>query len=246
MRPILTLALAVAALPASAFSATAPYGDKPAVDYIYRSVTEDSITDPVPLFGNPTVFGNSLVFTPTLFGATSTGGGLDITDSTLTTTIEARPNKSIGNILFNEAGDYSLVGVGNAATTATVVATYFVRVVEVNFAPLSAPIQSNGALTFTPSGGTYDLVNDPGAGIIWTGSTNIDVNAILAANSIQGVATKVMLSLDNQLVATSQAGTTSFIKKKTADGVVIIVIPEPATLGLLGGAAITLLRQRRR
>lgn len=246
MRSTLTLALAALAVPASAFATIATYGDKPAADLIYRDVTEDSITDLPPLFGNPTVFGNALVFTPTLFGATSTGGGIDITDSTLTTTIEAKPNKSVSNILFSEAGDYTLVGVGTAATTATVVATYFVRVVEVNFAPLPAPIQSNGALTFTPSGGTYDLVNDPGAGIIWTGSTNIDVNAILAANNVSGVATKVLLSLDNQLIATSETGTTSFIKKKTADGVIIIVFPEPATLGLAGGAAVTMLRRKRR
>ncbi len=246
MRNTLTrfLGIAVAVLPAMAFAASVNYGDKNAADYIYRQVSEDSITDPVPLFGNPAVFGNSLVFTPVNFGATSTGGGHDITDSTLSTTIEAKPNKNIGNIIFNEAGDYTLLGVGNTSTTATVTATYFVRVVEVNGAPIT-PIQQNGSMTFTPSGGTYDLVNDAGAGIIWSGSTNIDVNAILASANVQGVATKVLLSLDNQLIATSQSGTTAFIKKKTADGVIIIVLPEPATLGMIGGVGVTLLRRRR-
>ncbi len=246
MRNTLTHCLcgAILAVPAISFAASVNYGDKNAADLIYRQVSEDSITDPVPLFNNPSVFGNSLVFTPTLFGATSTGGGMDITDSTLTTTLEAKPGKSITAISLNEAGDYTLTGVGNTGTSATVTATYFVRVVEVNGTPIS-PILSTGNLTFTPSGGTYDLVNDPGTGVIWTGSANINVNAILASNNVSGNATRVLLSLDNQLIAVSQTGSISFIKKKTTDGVIIIVFPEPTSLGLLGGGMITLMRRRR-
>jgi hypothetical protein len=236
---------AVAAVPSAAWTASLNYGDKIAADLIYRQVTEDSITDPVPLFGNPIVSGNALVFSPQNFGATTTGGGIDITDATLSTTLEANPGKSISNIILNEAGDYSLTGTGTIFTTATVTATYFLRITEVNNAPLPAPLASNGTLNLIPSGGTFDLINDGGAGVIWTGSANIDVNAILAAASMQGVATKAILTFDNQLIAASETGSVSFIKKKTTDGVVIIVIPEPATLGLIGGAAITMLRRRR-
>lgn len=247
MRHFLTACLGISALAVPSFvdAASVNYGDKIAADVIYRQVSEDSITDPVPLFDNPATFGNALVFTPVNFGATAQNGGMDITDSTLTTTIEAKSGKSIQTINFSEAGDYSLIGVGTAATTAVVNATYFVRVVEVNGSPIS-PVQSNGSLSFSPSGGTYDLVNDPGAGIIWNGTVAIDVDAILAAASVQGRATKVLLSLDNQLIATSEQGTVSFIKKKTSDGVVIIVnVPEPTMLGLIGGVAITALRRRR-
>jgi hypothetical protein len=247
MRNLLThvVGVAVVAVPSLALAATANYGDKFAADLVYRQVTEDSITDSLPLFGNPIVSGNALVFSPTNFGATTTGGGIDITDSTLSTTLEANPGKSISNILFNEAGDYSLAGVGTAATTATVTATYFLRILDVNGIALNAPVSQNGSLNLIPSGGTFDLPNDGGTGIIWTGSANIDVNAILAANAVQGVATKAILTLDNQLIAVSETGTVSFIKKKTTDGVVIIVLPEPTMLGLIGGAAVTMLRRRR-
>lgn len=245
MRSLLCLAATVTVLPSLALAASQNYGDKIAADLIYRQVTEDSITDPVPLFGNPTVSGNALIFSPQNFGATTTGGGIDITDATLSTTLEANPGKSISNIIFNEAGDYTLSGTGTVFTTATVTATYFLRVTEVNGSPLPAPIQANGAFSLIPSGGTFDLINDGGAGIIWTGSANIDVNAILASANVSGVATKAILTLDNQLIAASETGTVSFIKKKTTDGVIIIVIPEPASLGLIGGAAITMLRRRR-
>ena len=51
--------------------------------------------------------------------------------------------------------------------------------------------------------------------------------------------------MDNQLIATSEQGTISFIKKKTADGVTITtVIPEPVSIS--GVAALTLVLRRRR
>lgn len=249
MRNLITrcFGLAAIALPSVAMAVAINYGDKNAANLVYQQVTEDSITDTPPLFGNPTVIGNALIFSPVNFGATSTGGGMDFVDGTLATTLVAKPGNSITNIVFNEAGDYTLIGTGTAATTAVVTANLFVRIVEVNNAPLAMPIQQNFSLSFSPSGGSYDLVNDPGNGITWTGNINVNVNAILAAQSpaITGAATKVLISLDNSLTATSQSGSISFIKKKTGDGVVILVFPEPATLGLVGGAAVTMLRRRR-
>jgi hypothetical protein len=231
-------------LPSLVSAASLNYGDKVGADIIYRQVSEDSVTDPVPLYGNPAISGNALLFTPVNFGAFASNGSLDITDSTLSTSIEAKPNKRIKQIAFAEAGDYTLVGGGTAATSAIVRAPYFVRVVEVDGAPIT-PLLYTSSLTFTPSNGDYFLPTDAGAGVTFVGSTLIDIDAILAGAGIQGEATKVLFSMNNQLIATSEQGTISFIKKKTADGVTITtVVPEPASLTAVG--ALTLLVRRRR
>jgi len=109
-----------------------------------------------------------------------------------------------------------------------------------------APINISGNMAMSPSGGTYDWVNDPhGPAAIWSGNVMFDIDAALAAQNppIVGQATKILLSMDNSLVTLSEAGSFSTIKKKTANGVVIIVdtdVPEPTSLALLalGGAAI--------
>lgn len=243
-KSLLPVVAALIALPSMASAASLNYGDKVGADIIYRQVSEDSVTDPVPLYGNPAISGNALLFTPVNFGAFASNGSLDLTDSTLTTMIEAKANKRIKQIAFAEAGDYSLIGAGTAATSAIVRAPYYVRVVEVDGNPI-APILFTSSLAFTPSGGDYYLPGDAGAGVQFVGSTLIDVDAILAQAGIQGEATKVYFSMNNQLIATSEQGTISFIKKKTADGVTITtLVPEPASLSALAG--VTLLVRRRR
>ncbi len=240
----LPVCAAILALPFVASASSLNYGDKIGADIIYRQVSEDSVTDPVPLYGNPAISGNALLFTPVNFGAFASNGSLDLTDSTLTTMIEAKPSRVIKQIAFAEAGDYALIGSGTAATSAIVRAPYFVRIVEVNGAPIT-PILFTNSLTFTPSGGDYFLPGDAGSGITFTGSTLIDVDAILAAHGVTGEATKVYFSMDNQLTATSEQGTISFIKKKTADGVTITtLVPEPASLSALAGVTLILRRRR--
>ena len=228
-------ASAAIALPLVASASSLNYGDKVGADIIYRQVSEDSVTDPVPLYGDPAISGNALLFTPVNFGAFASNGLLDITDSTLTTMIEAKPGKRIRQVAFAEAGDYSLVGSGTAATSAIVRAPYFVRVVEVDGNPIT-PILFTSSLTFTPSGGDYYLPGDAGSGQTFVGTTLINLDAILANAGVSGQATKVFFSMDNQLTATSELGTISFIKKKTADGVTITtIIPEPTSLAAAGG-----------
>lgn len=240
---LLPVCAALIALPSLVSAASVNYGDKVGSTIIYRNVSEDSVTDPVPLYGNPAISGNALVFTPVNFGAFASNGSIDLTDSTLTTMIEAIPNHTISKISFAEAGDYALVGSGTAATSAIVRAPYFVRIVEVNGVGI-APILFTSSLSFGPSGGDYYLPGDAGSGQTFVGSTLIDIDAILAANNVAGKATKVFFSMDNQLIATSEQGTISFIKKKTADGVTITVVPEPTTLSALAGLSLLILRRR--
>ena len=226
------------------------YGNFNGTNVMYLGVTEDSSTDPTPLFGPPTVTNDSLSFNPVSFGATATGaGGVDITDGSLKSTIMTVGSKRIHKVSFAEAGDYTFAGsTGTTATAASVGAGFFLQVIELDGVGV-APIAINGNMAFTPSGGTFDFVNDPhGPAAIWNGTVNFDIDAALAAQNITGQATKILLSLDNTLLATSEAGTASIIKKKTFDGVSIIVdtnVPEPASMAFVALAGTALLIRRK-
>ena len=38
---------------------------------------------------------------------------------------------------------------------------------------------------FAPSGGTYDLINDPGIGVNWTGAVMVDIAQYLIDNGVE-------------------------------------------------------------
>ena len=130
------------------------------------------------------------------------------------------------------AGDYTLVGAGTVTTSTSVAAPVFLTLTEVNGIGISPTALYSGNLVFTPSGGTYDLLNDPGTGVIWNGSLFIDVDAALAAIHIDGRATKIVYHMDNTLTAISEANSIAFIAKK--DGIVRLEVnvPEPASMVL--------------
>jgi len=241
-------------LAASVRAAPINYGNFNGTNVMFLGVTEDSSTDPPPLFGPPTPSNDSLSFNPVSFGASATGGGatsVDITDGTLKSTLMTSGIKRIHKVTWNESGDYTIAGgVGTTATGVSVGAAVFLQVIELDGVGV-APINLNGNLLFTPSGGTYDFVNDPhGPASPWSGTLTMDIDALLAAQSppIVGQATKILLTMDNTLVATSENGTAATIKKKTSNGVTIIVdtdVPEPASMALvaLGGVALLVRRK---
>jgi hypothetical protein len=248
MREYRMLLVGLAGVCASSFALAAPinYGDVTGNTIIYRQVTEDSTTDPAPLYGAPGIAGDSLTFNPTSFGATSSNGGApDLTDGTLAMTIEAKPGFGVQQIMFAEAGDYTLAGTGTSLTRASVSAPYFARIIEVDGVSVT-PISLTGNFAFIPSGGTFELPTDPGVGVIWSGSATINIAAALAANNVSGKATKVTYSMDNALYAQSEPGTVAFIKKKTLDGLSItVVVPEPATFTAIAGVSALALRRRK-
>lgn len=227
---------------ASVASAAINYGNFLGTTVDYLNVTENSTTDSGALFGTPTLAGDSLVFNPVSFGASSINGAApDLTDGTLTAAIVAKPGNFISKISISESGDYTVFGNGTAATKVTVSAPVFINILEVNGSPITPTILS-GSLTMSPSS-SFALPGNVVGGI-WTGSGTFDLDAHLAANSISGSATKILLSLDNALLAQSEAGTVAFIKKKSFGGTSLTIVPEPATLGLLAGGAMLALRRR--
>ena len=227
----------------AAFAVPINYGDHVGVNVTYLQVTEETLSagDPDGLFGAPSVFGDQMDFNPVGVAATASGAsGLDITDAELTFGIEAKPNRTIESITLTENGDCTLLGVGTVTTLAAVSASVIIEVFELRGSAIMS-IQTTTALTFAPSGGTHDLATE-GQTILgtWSGSLVFDVAAFLDSEGIlDGEATLVQVTLDNQLVATSEDGTTSFIAKKDADGLSVTATPEPGTglmlvVGLLG------------
>lgn len=253
--------LLVSVLSGSVLAAQINYGSHMGTHVTYVNVTEDSGADePLPLFGAPTVTGNSIDFNPTGFDASSSGADSDITDSNLVFMVTAKSGSRISSITLNEAGDTTLAGnvaPGSMNTASAVFASGVLDIHEVDFQGINH-ISVPFALTFNPSGGTYFLGTDGGGGPIfntqWTGSVTLDIDAILIANGFmippgpidpEGGATKISIDLDNTLVAVSQQGTTATIGKKDFGGITIRSnvrtepggepeIPEPATFVLVG------------
>jgi hypothetical protein len=202
-------------------------------DVEFLGVTEDSITDGLPLFDEPTLVGNSLVFNPASFEAFSDGGGVDLTDASMTMEIRATNELGMSAIEFFEAGEYLLSGIGTNATFAQVGAPVFVQIIEVDGQSID-PILIVDALEFTPSGGDFKLQDDQiGARIGWEGTLTVDLDAALAANNIDGATTRVLLNMDNSLLAESEAGSQASLKKNETR-VRIIPIPEPSSIVLAG------------
>jgi hypothetical protein len=208
---------------------------------MYTGVSESSLTDPVPLFGPPSVAGDSIDFNPVGFGAFTAGGGVDITDGQLVFNVMAKPGFAITNINFAEAGITSLVGTGTNATHTDVSAEGSLNVYAVDgnsintvripihllFSPLTA---APPALPGDPPGtsGTFQLVADAGLGLSslpWTGSQFININQILTNLGIhfKDGATKMSVDLDNGLIAQSEAGTLALIDKKDFGGLSITI-----------------------
>jgi hypothetical protein len=245
------------------------YGTFAGTNVTYVNVTEDSGADEaLPLFGPPTVSEDSIDFNPVGFDASSMGVNSDITDSNLVFMVTSNSGSRISSLTFSESGDTTLAGnvpVGSMGTATSVTANGVIDIHEVDVTDdgVFNPIGINNisvpfSLTFTPSGGTYFLGTDGGGGPIfhtqWSGSVDVDIDAILVANGIivppgpidpNGGATKISVDLDNTLTAVSQDGTSAHIAKKDFGGITIRAnvptepggdeeIPEPATLVLVG------------
>lgn len=207
------------------------------------------------LFGAPaSVTGNSIDFNPTNFQADSSGGGADIVDSQLSFMVIAKQGQVIDNLQFSEAGDTTIAGAPSTdATLSVVTMDVFIDVVDIDGqAVVGAPINIMGDMTFTPSDGDYFLNTDSGGGnffqTAWTGTLNIDIAAELddLGVSYDNGATKLSVTLDNTLTAVSIDGTSSFIKKKDFDGLIITSnVPEPTTALLAALASIGFIARRR-
>lgn len=241
MRYLKSLSLSVAVLAAGLWlgapaRATLVHTDVVTPSWSFTGIQESTVAatpvDPALLFDQPLGAGDQLVFFPPAFSAQASGAsGFDSTGSQLQLTITPNsPTNAILAVNIIEFGDAVITDFpppGTAATGTFASMAGFLTVLEANGLPIT-PVVIAWTGTFTPS----DLLSLPGnfGTTLWNGSVSIDV-----ASQVPN-ATKVVLSYDNDLFASSEAaGSSAKIQKKVVDGpaVVITVIPEPGTIGML-------------
>lgn len=238
------LVFAAAGLMGFSSADAALLGDRFGTTVDYLNITEGSITDPLPLFGSPSVIppgSDVLTFNPTAFGAAATSivGGIDITDGTLSFVVTAHQGKTIDSLTISEAGGYSLIGPLTGSGAAQVSAALLV---VIDYQTATSPFTPFTA-SYTIPAFTASLPTDAGVLQAWSLNLNLDLDALLPGVDL----TQIKVTLNNQLVAQNAAGSAAFIDKKSfvisSEGGDIV--PEPATLSLLGLASFGLLARRR-
>jgi hypothetical protein len=176
------------------------------------------------LFGSPVVSGNTFIFFPSLFRANSANGVAGSAYDRLQVELFAHMNNGLGlggkkitGFTITEFGDYGILGTGQVEVTGTMFLTN---------------LDVFGVAT-------SNLVSTPGSPIT-SGSGNWT-----ATTSITGLDwTHVQFVLNNNLLAITGAGSTSFIEKKVnGSAIAITVVPEPATLAILGLGGLLLRRK---
>ena len=178
------------------------------------------------LFGQPTLSGDTLSFTPVDFKATSTNGeGYKLTDNTVNIQMTAHSGYSFSSVGLAERGDYMLQGGSSSANVAGQVRVFDVsdpmKDTTTSIAP-SAPLDQKG-LSAHP----------------WTASNTTDLSSWTGTKSVN-------VSFQNLLVASTNGDSSlAFVDKKygglTATTAAVTPVPEPqasammlAGLGLIG------------
>lgn len=172
------------------------------------------------LFGDPTlVSGDTFVFTPNGFRAEATGGSQEIVADRLEVDLLADDGFQFTKIRVVELGDYA---VSNPGATGEAVATanlFLSNNLQFDFR------DNSDNVSFTSGNGNWQLEVeiDLSAGEPWT---------------------DLELVLNNNLIAVAGPDGATFIEKKLSGSVIVVeIIPEPATLSLLG-LLLPLLRRR--
>lgn len=116
MRTLLILPLCLLGLSLPIHALTM-YPDQVADNVLFSELQEETNTegDPSPIYGDPSVFGDSLLFTPIDFISTSSGGKSDQTIATFQGLISSLDKQGPGilSISVLESGDFGLSGSSN-------------------------------------------------------------------------------------------------------------------------------------
>ncbi|MGL4513227.1 MAG: hypothetical protein ACRCT8_09065 [Lacipirellulaceae bacterium] len=240
----LTIAAAAQAAPIN-YGSVNDFGGGGVVEY--TNVTESTASDTPPLYNAPDVVVNLLDFDPTAFGASSAGGVPDITDGQLNSGFTTLLGTGLTSLVINESGDFTLTGVGTAATNVSYGLFAKVTVLQVDGLAVT-PFNVVASAAFNKN-----LVANPGLNQPWSAALLIDLGPALVTNGHAGFSlgvTKGEIVINNTLVALSEAQSIAFLAKKdlniTPGGPLDPdnVIPEPAAALLAVVGAVGFLRRR--
>ncbi len=170
------------------------------------------------LFGDPNLSGgNTFVFFPKDFIATSVGGEIAEVSDTLTFDLIVYPGASVTGIQISEYGDYGILGNG--------------------LVDMSSILTTENLITPQTES---DILNNP------TMPADFGTGAWFANGGVSLNGWKhLRVTLSNDLIAISDLDSVAFIQKKiVGDSVAITIIPEPATLALLAGGIAYLRRKK--
>ena len=184
------------------------------------------------LFGQPTLSGDTLSFTPVDFNATSTNGeGFKLTDNTINIEMTAHNGYSFSSVDLAERGDYMLQGGGSTANVAGQVRVFDVsdpmKDTTTSIAP-SAALDQTGLSTHP-----------------WTAANSTDLSGWTGTKSVN-------VSFQNLLVAsTNGSSSLAFVDKKygglTATTAAVTPVPEAqASAMMLAGLGLIAWQIRRR
>lgn len=177
------------------------------------------------LFGSPTVVGSTFLFFPANFKAQSTNGVAATVSDRLEFNLLIKNNKKLTGFTVNELGDYQITGTGTVSAGGQLVLTN-----------LDSGVFTADNLHATPA---MPISGQTAGALTWSGYETVS----LLPNGWSFV--KVVLN--NILDATSGPNSAATIQKKVASaGIEItIIIPEPASLSLLGLGGLLLVRRRK-
>ncbi len=242
--------------------ASSMYVDVEAATTMMTMIEETSpSSDAGPLFGQPTasLAGDNYDFAPTSgvpFAATSTDGGTDFTDGSLSFMIHAKPGYGITSLEVAENGFVELLNLSDGISFASVSGSVDIDVNEIDGAGVGSIDLVEALMSFSPNDGQYlhsDVATSPLFRTNWAGGVDIDIAAALADQQIGGKATKITVTIDNSLLASTVGlGTGAKIDKKDFDINVRTMerdrpaIPEPSALALAGFGLVGVLGGTRR
>lgn len=145
---------------------------------------------------------------------------------------------TIDTVSFAEYFSYIMTGTGTAATSVSITGAMTVTVVESGGVPGFYGFETASLTTTSP----YELGVDPSSASGLFTFMEVDLSGYNA--------TKVKVSLNNNLQSNSEDGTTAFIEKSDISLRVNNPVPEPSTIVLLVtgalGLGIAVIRRRRR
>jgi hypothetical protein len=256
---------------AGSAGATADHGtyNGPNIHYtLIQETTQAPLFGPPdvePLFGAPTGSGNNLVFSPTVFSASAVGATADETHGLLNLAFQSANAlvDAISIINLTEFGDYTLntIPPGGAGVGASIFLqmTGTLKILEVSDGTSTYAVDETFGIAGVFSVGTpigigdtfFTIATNPGGGN-WSATYSLDVDSALAAKGAfytGKYATKATIALDNKLQAFGATNEVATVQKKTTGpGLIVEVIPEPATGALLvfGLVALGIQSRRRR